>query len=384
MAMTPLPTPPSRGDSANFAARGDALLSALPAFVTEANALQVDVDAKQIIASSAATTATEQAGIATTKAGEAATSATSAADSKTAAAQSASDALLSKNAAAASATDAANSAATVDAQGFATEYAGASEPPVMWAYMTWADTGNMLLKRRNAAGTAWVVEGLLLEDMSIGRLLNTQVHGAPGAVSYIQTPGTKKIRVTVVGGGGGSGAVSPTSSGQVAAAGGAGYGGSAQSILDASEDLSGTAITVGVGAPESAATGNNGGTSSFGEFLSASGGVGSPIGTSDVPPRSSLGGRGGVGSGGNVFNCSGGPGSPGIALTTSLVMGGNSGGGIFGGGVIGAAVGVVTQQEGNPGVGPGCGASGGVSNSGGAGVNGTAGAPGIVIIEEFA
>lgn len=32
-----LPTPPSRSDSANFATRGDALLSALPGFVTGAN-----------------------------------------------------------------------------------------------------------------------------------------------------------------------------------------------------------------------------------------------------------------------------------------------------------------------------------------------------------
>lgn len=38
MAITALPTPPLRSDPTNFAARGDAFLSALPTFVTEANA----------------------------------------------------------------------------------------------------------------------------------------------------------------------------------------------------------------------------------------------------------------------------------------------------------------------------------------------------------
>lgn len=47
MAITPLPPAPSRADPANFAAKGDAFLSALLIFATEATALQVDVNAKQ-------------------------------------------------------------------------------------------------------------------------------------------------------------------------------------------------------------------------------------------------------------------------------------------------------------------------------------------------
>lgn len=40
MPITPLPTPvPSSGDPANFDARADAFLGALPTFATEANAL---------------------------------------------------------------------------------------------------------------------------------------------------------------------------------------------------------------------------------------------------------------------------------------------------------------------------------------------------------
>lgn len=64
MAMTPLPDPPSRQDPDTFAAKSDALLGALPAFVTEANALQVDVTAsKDAAALSAGAAATAVAGI---------------------------------------------------------------------------------------------------------------------------------------------------------------------------------------------------------------------------------------------------------------------------------------------------------------------------------
>lgn len=57
MPITPLPTPPSRQDPVNFAARGDAFLGALPAFATEANALQADVNAKQVAAANSANAA---------------------------------------------------------------------------------------------------------------------------------------------------------------------------------------------------------------------------------------------------------------------------------------------------------------------------------------
>lgn len=54
MAITPLPTPPSTSDPSTFATKADALLSALPTFVTEANALQVDVNASEALASASA------------------------------------------------------------------------------------------------------------------------------------------------------------------------------------------------------------------------------------------------------------------------------------------------------------------------------------------
>lgn len=78
MAITPLPTPPSRNDPANFAERGDAFLAALPTFATEANDLQQDVNQKQAAASQDAQTAS-------TKAGEASDSALQAGQHKQAA-----------------------------------------------------------------------------------------------------------------------------------------------------------------------------------------------------------------------------------------------------------------------------------------------------------
>lgn len=45
----------------------------------------------------------------------------------------------------------------------ATDFAGASDPAGFAdAYMTWADTANNLIKRRNAANTDWIQEGSLL------------------------------------------------------------------------------------------------------------------------------------------------------------------------------------------------------------------------------
>ena len=67
MTITALPTPPSRANSpSDFSTKADALLGALPQFVTEANDLQADVNAKQTQAAASATTATEQAALATT------------------------------------------------------------------------------------------------------------------------------------------------------------------------------------------------------------------------------------------------------------------------------------------------------------------------------
>ena len=65
MAITPLPTPPSRSQSpATFSTDADAFLGALPAFASEANALATDVNADEASAAASATTASNAASVA--------------------------------------------------------------------------------------------------------------------------------------------------------------------------------------------------------------------------------------------------------------------------------------------------------------------------------
>ena len=71
MAITPLPTPPSRDDPTNFSARGDAFLGALPTFATEANALAVDVNADAVAAAAAVSDAEDAAVVAQAASGAA-------------------------------------------------------------------------------------------------------------------------------------------------------------------------------------------------------------------------------------------------------------------------------------------------------------------------
>lgn len=63
MAITPLPTPPSRADSTNFSARADAFLGALPTFAAEAEATRVEVNANATTASVAAADAVNAAAV---------------------------------------------------------------------------------------------------------------------------------------------------------------------------------------------------------------------------------------------------------------------------------------------------------------------------------
>lgn len=115
MAITLLPTPPSRQDPANFNVRADAFLGALPTFGTEANSLATDVNNRQVTASNAATTATNAANTATTKATEATNAATTATTKATEASNSATSAANAASTATTKASDAiaaANTATT--------------------------------------------------------------------------------------------------------------------------------------------------------------------------------------------------------------------------------------------------------------------------------
>jgi hypothetical protein len=173
--------------------------------------------------------------------------------------------------------------------------------------------------------------------------------------------GALKARVRVTGGGA-SGARRSLQSG-----GGGGAGGTAIGEVDLS-GVSSVTITVGAGgsSPASDSAGSPGGTSSFGSYMSAGGGL--PIG------GSSFGGsNGGVGVGGSINIRGGGGGAAKQGIGGSSYVGGMGGCSIYGGG--GAESHSSAIQTGTSGVNGG-GGSGGILN----GVAG-AGGDGVVIIE---
>lgn len=156
--------------------------------------------------------------------------------------------------------------------------------------------------------------------------------------------GLRKAHVTVVGGGGGGG--KHTSVG----GGGGGGGGVSESILDLN-GVSSVTVTVGIGGSGRGieAPGIAGGTSSFGNFLSATGGSGG-----ESSSTSSQGGASGVGSGGQL-NFGLGPGGRSLQITNDPTYSGGIGGGIGGG--RGANV------DASPPVAPGAGGGGAATGS---------------------
>lgn len=215
-----------------------------------------------------------------------------------------------------------------------------------------------------------------------GSLIARRVFSTPGTQTYTPTAGTNRVRVTVVAGGGAGGATQATGSGQFSVAGGGGGGGVA--VSDLSSGFSGVTLTIGAGgAPSSTGTapGGNGGSSSFGSMLASTGGLG---GTTTVPnsgPVVQAGGAGGVGTGGNVFNGVGGAGANGVGTNNGNAASGNGGASYFGSG---ASAQFTTTAGGLSASTPGTGGSGAVSLSSQAAQAGGAGAPGTIIVEEYA
>ena len=162
--------------------------------------------------------------------------------------------------------------------------------------------------------------------------------------------------------GGGAGSFASVSGG-----GGGGGGGGGYARLRASGVTPLVSLTVTIGGGGGAGTTGgypgNGGTTSFGSYVSATGGIINVLNTLSTPP---FGGSGGNGSGGDLNI----PGSDGGNSTTAY--GGTGGGAAMGGGMRATANGV-----GNPGHFPG----GGAAGAGTASIqNGAAGAQGAIVV----
>ena len=201
--------------------------------------------------------------------------------------------------------------------------------------------------------------------------------------NYTPSPGARLIFVEVVGGGGGGGGADGGGPGNGFNAGSSGAGGGyAAEILAVSALTPPVVVTVGAGgtAGTGAVNPTDGGTSSFGAFLSATGGTGggSDTGSPSLTPArgASSAGVGGLGAGG-LINLHGGRGRYSTGFTTTVIgaAGGDSQLGKGGGESLENTVGRDGQSYG------GGGGAGTTLNSA-TDQNGGAGAAGVVIITE--
>jgi hypothetical protein len=236
----------------------------------------------------------------------------------------------------------------------------------------WLNTVNGNTSNPDSGGAGWI-------GLNSGALLNIQIFTSSG--TYTPTPGTASIIVDVLGGGGSGGGTLATGNGQWAVGGGGGAGGYARGRFLLG-NLSSVPVTVGFGAPALAGySGNAGTSSSFGGFVSATGGSGGDLGTPATVAVLQGGRPGGVGVGGNIINSSGESGSFGMATGNYNFSSGRGGSSWLGGG--GAGV-VSISAGGNAGQAPGAGGGGAGAQFSAAALAGGFGANGIVIVYEYA
>ncbi|WP_434572054.1 phage tail protein [Pseudomonas sp. Z3-6] len=189
----------------------------------------------------------------------------------------------------------------------------------------------------------------------------TQTYKAAGVFTWAVPAGVRKVWVTVFGGGGGGGRFSH-------GGGGGGGGGISEGLVDLT-GVSSVTVTVGAGGAGWAGSdgdGAPGNASSFGSFMSATGGAGA---------SKWYGGRAGLGSGGDINTTLGSGGHAtrhdnGLASSGSIYGGGHGAGGRG----YGAGAGSV-EQGGSSSTLAGSGGGGGNENG-----NGGNGSPGQVVI----
>jgi hypothetical protein len=216
-----------------------------------------------------------------------------------------------------------------------------------------------------------------------GSLIARRVFSTVGTQTYTPSAGTNRVRVTVVGGGAAGAGTPATGGGQFATGGGGGAGGVA--VTDLSSGFANVTLTVGAGGSPvngGSAAGGSGATSSFGAFCAGTGGAGGSTNSAVSSAAVQAGGLGGFGSGGNIFNGVGGPGANGVGTSAGNVASGAGGPSYFGAGAGQNSTG--TPGNGQAATTPGAGGGGAVAVAGSSAYSGGAGAPGQIIIEEYA
>jgi len=339
MSITALPSPPSTSDPANFATKADALLAALPTFVTEANATAVAMNLNATTDASASSLAIG-------------TGAKSFTVSTGKSFQPGMWLVIADTAA----------PSTNQMYGTVTSYDSATGALVM----------NIVSVRGSGTKTAWVVSQSAPGGAAVGAnsditslsgttMPTVQVFTATG--TYTRPAGVRKIHVRGVAGGGAGG----DTAGANQSGGGGGGGGPIDKWIDASAI---TTVAVTIGAAGLGASGTDGGTTSFGAYCSATGGVWP--GTGSGTAGAANGGLGGIGTGNDIDYTGGNGGN-----NWNNICGGFGGDSLFGTGGRSVHNGGAGQNARGYG---GGGAGGGDNTTNVAGGDGT---PGIIIVEEF-
>lgn len=228
------------------------------------------------------------------------------------------------------------------------------------------------------AGRGLALDGTkTLTDALFGSVLNIQVFTASG--TYLQSSGAKKAWVRAVGGGAAAGGATATAAGGVSA----GTPGTAGAYGEGLYNITGNvAVTIGAaGMGAVGASGGNGGTTSFGAFLSCPGGIGGSTVTAASSDRFALSASSsGLPIGANIAGSSGGVGSVTCGLVSGAGSGGAGGDSILGKGGPGQGVNSAGNAAGGRGGGGGGCVNIGAGTSAIAGGNGVAG---IVIVVEL-
>lgn len=258
--------------------------------------------------------------------------------------------------------------------------------PYQVMFLTALNSGNggFILLNAGATGVVAGTYGSLVVDASgrltsigtIGALINIQKF--TGTATYTPTTGTNFVVVEVLAGGGAGGGAPATGAAQGSAGSGGNAGGYARKRITSA--FSGVTVTVGAGGTAGAAGagGNAGGTSSFGALVSCPGGNGGtvvgPVGTAQVVGASALAA---TPTGGDIN-------TPGSLAQIGFAGGGNNLGGAGAPSQYGAGGGGASNGVGSAGAGFGSGGGGSSNNSNQAALVGGVGAPGLVMVWEYA
>ncbi|HCQ8893652.1 phage tail protein [Escherichia coli] len=226
-----------------------------------------------------------------------------------------------------------------------------------------------------------------LGSSTVGRLVGVQVITSSGM--YTPTPGAKFGIGRGVGGGAGGGGSSTPPSGQVSSAAGGNSGSYGETKFTITGPIS---VTIGAGGNggtgSASSTGANiggaGGDTIFGTIMTCPGGRSGLASNSFTVPSvcQSIQTKTAPCTGANIVSIDGEAGGQGLAIGTGLS--GRGGGNPLGSGGNHVGSGGSLSVVGNNGAGYGSGGSGAFSGSSGAGKAGGNGAPGVIIIMEYA